>query len=1146
MFDYVDLNPKHFLESILQKRTPPVPTGQPLYTYQISQSDYERLKTILQKTFVHDLSHLKKNANLRALFVLYCAEWWRRSFQGGAWNWLDLLSEINMTEAEENKPLLYEVTESGLDYWRRSVLRSSAGRREFLGTFASEGGLPINQLNSQNNWIERVLKSALEKYLKYGSDLNQIIETRFKVVNVPSTFRDEKSSLKETFVKIIEAVYSLNINHRLSEQNDPITFLQDVNPDWRDQFPIPLDSEQGNLLLGSLIKSASTTISRQQSKRSVFCLNRIARVVDRALKFEASVDIPDMLSLDDQITQKIKSFKSNNPVVVDIELLLSNQQRQVIARGRLKTDSQNTDAYTYQLQPLKFFTFKDSDIVTGSFSLFIRLRNQTRLPYLLEDSSELDFSEPMLFENLLEEKDVLTKNVGFQLLAFGESYSYKANRALLYCPDNSNIDKSKAKVFFSRCRLNIGELIEFSGELSLKTDIFYQFKTDVKDFSHRYELVGHQVEFAKYPSVIFKGLPKVFRYYVESGARTLLNTSTQLRVRPISENAPWQVPGAELTGYYELGVFGNDKEILFKRKIGLLPKEFELSLTPKNNNMHGQIRFSDLNAQPFVGSNVHLLETESNGKDFTLSIQSATETGVPDEMFEFELRLPHREKGLVFFCPFPALGARLFDPDGKVLSDLNYTLMAHNLYGHRLKVFRSNQQEISVLFQLRDFALNGFRQDYIIERRYRFLNQKQHLMEFTLIDWEDDIRSLLIHGVSIDAKVTIEVNMNHQRLCQINVCKYLAELERNNDQQNVLLKKLSLKDFNAMTLEAFQLDAPEKTPVLLEQKQENGVLYPIWSVSELYKKEATWMIQAKDIEVRLRPILWSTNPISEQEVIPEVETEIVSLRQAVNVLTPKHRKDAIQSVLSVMSLNIEHRDWIYLKDFMNRTEGQPIEAFNLWHAVSKHSAFLACLAFQESFHSLLELIEDSITVNWYLVTLSEWEKAYQAVINSMNIMFEKEESDFIKNLIQQKLDNLVVDCFAFKKYSAFDSIKEHLQNKKTTAINDHIFFDCLINPEKNKLLQRNSEEEYPTGLQPTVIWYINRYQLNDIQSKVQSGNPSYRLPVLMMPIILAHNTFHESEMRLNPGQRFELQKIIDFDKEWFETTFNYAFGYFKI
>ena len=179
-----------------------------------------------------------------------------------------------------------------------------------------------------------------------------------------------------------------------------------------------------------------------------------------------------------------------------------------------------------------------------------------------------------------------------------------------------------------------------------------------------------------------------------------------------------------------------------------------------------------------------------------------------------------------------------------------------------------------------------------------------------------------------------------------------------------------------------------------------------------------------------------------------------------------------------------------------------------------------------------------------MVTLSEWENAYQVVKNSMTTMIENEESDFIKNLIQQKIDNLIVDCFAFKKCSAFDSIKEQLQNKTSPLVTDSVFF-ILVEHEKNKLLQRNSEEEYPTGLQDTVIWYINSYQLNGIQSKVQSGSPFYRLPVLMMPIILAHNTLYESEMWLNPSQRFELQKIIDFDLEWFEATFNYAFGYFK-
>ena len=44
MSDYADLNPKLFLENILQSKfsedAHPFPTGEPLYTYQISQLDY--------------------------------------------------------------------------------------------------------------------------------------------------------------------------------------------------------------------------------------------------------------------------------------------------------------------------------------------------------------------------------------------------------------------------------------------------------------------------------------------------------------------------------------------------------------------------------------------------------------------------------------------------------------------------------------------------------------------------------------------------------------------------------------------------------------------------------------------------------------------------------------------------------------------------------------------------------------------------------------------------------------------------------------------------------------------------------------------------------------------------------------------------
>jgi hypothetical protein len=861
MSDYSELNPNLWLQKILSKNSSESEsfstTGNPLYTYQVTQVEYESLKQILQ-TFIGDFDLLKRNQTLCALFVLYCSEWWRRCFHGGAWSWAALLSEIEMDESQANKPHLYEACEKGLLFWKRKVLSSNAGRREFLGTFAAEGGIPINQLNSPNNWIERVLKTALNDYLRFGTDISQIIEQRFEVVNVPATFKDVNSSLKETLGSIVEAVYRLNIQYKLAEQVNPESYLNGIEPAWREQFPIPLDSEQGRLLLESLIKNASKTISKQKEQKSVFRLNRIARVIDNELRFEASVETPTKLVLDFNLTQQIKSFATNNPIVIDIEVLLPNQQRQIIARGRL-TSSIEDESFEYQLQQLKRLTIKENHIAMGAFGLFLRLRNQERIAYPLDSASELDFSEPMLFESSFANGEELSHGQGLKLLGFAESLNVKEERVLLFIPNSSkSFDTSETQFYFPKFELKLGKIVEFSGQLSVITDANYRFKTKHSGSAYQFELNGRFIDYAKNPSLIFKGMPQVMQVNTETGLKSSIHSkSIKIRVRPYGEKASWQVPDTELVGQYEIAVFGEQNQVLFKRRIGVVPKNFSVTLNSGKEVSQGQVAISGLEGFFAFDDSVKVVKQIQTSDKNTIDLQSVEPA--PNETFETFASLPNRVKPLEFTFPFPALGSRLFDPNGEMLSSSVPSLLLNQLHGYRLKVFRSQQREVSVLFRLKDTALHSARQDFEIEKRYRFGDLRTQFISFNLIDWEEEIQNLLNHGESIDAHVVIEVSMNHERLCRLEIKNYLLELERDNERQFVLLKDASLNDFELLSLEAFRLDAPEQNSVQLIQRNDNGIFYPMWDVSPLYKKDADWLIQTKQSRIHLRPILWSTH-----------------------------------------------------------------------------------------------------------------------------------------------------------------------------------------------------------------------------------------------------------------------------------------------
>ena len=78
-----------------------------------------------------------------AMFCVYAAETFRRRHAGGPWTWETVFDEIGPTP---NYQAIHAWVEQGLQHFKRTLLRSRNGDREFLVTLACEGGLPLRLL----------------------------------------------------------------------------------------------------------------------------------------------------------------------------------------------------------------------------------------------------------------------------------------------------------------------------------------------------------------------------------------------------------------------------------------------------------------------------------------------------------------------------------------------------------------------------------------------------------------------------------------------------------------------------------------------------------------------------------------------------------------------------------------------------------------------------------------------------------------------------------------------------------------------------------------------------------------------------------------------------------------------------------------
>ncbi len=108
-----------------------------------------RLKVYLSGA--RQLGRLERVEDLdAAAFVLFGAEWFRRSFSGGVAKWSDLAAAIG---GPVPYPTLTALTREGLRWWGRPVRRHHGANEWFL-TLRLEGGFPSRLLETQERgWL---------------------------------------------------------------------------------------------------------------------------------------------------------------------------------------------------------------------------------------------------------------------------------------------------------------------------------------------------------------------------------------------------------------------------------------------------------------------------------------------------------------------------------------------------------------------------------------------------------------------------------------------------------------------------------------------------------------------------------------------------------------------------------------------------------------------------------------------------------------------------------------------------------------------------------------------------------------------------------------------------------------------------------
>ncbi|WFT85996.1 STY4851/ECs_5259 family protein [Rhizobium leguminosarum] len=262
-----------WLKAFLLSRGISATDGRPLHQYRMTDAEYDGARSLLRMS----RSRLDQDDGPAAsLFVSFCAEWFRREATSFFLRWDALAPDVFGTIPHNRRRDLVEI---GLDYWKRSLIKSETAT-EFLLTLAIEGGISAHVISEYgSSWLADYLRKLMRFALADGNrdhvrgfagDMSNEIRISFR---------------QDGFIDLCcELILKLVEWKQVADQGpvgvDPVSFLDAQHPDWKDSLPIyiPADGDRiaRRLLSGLLVEKAGP-------------MGGSGITVDRYLKFEGGL-----------------------------------------------------------------------------------------------------------------------------------------------------------------------------------------------------------------------------------------------------------------------------------------------------------------------------------------------------------------------------------------------------------------------------------------------------------------------------------------------------------------------------------------------------------------------------------------------------------------------------------------------------------------------------------------------------------------------------------------------------------------------------------------------------------------------------------------------------------------------------------------
>lgn len=1118
------MRPSEWVKNILSARNITYPDGQPLYQYRITDEEFSDLFELLKLSSNMGINHIVKMLSWDACFVFYAAEWWRR-FYSGHWGWEGIFESIGINYNELTISRRNDLIELGLQRWKRD-LRVSDGTRKFLGTIATEGGLPLNQLVDQGGWLKSILKPVLKKHVSRGISISLLIENYRDFI--PRSYRSNE--LENILADIVEIIVKLRKDYALTTRESPLDWLNQHHSDWRNLFPLPIDDASGMSLLSDLVDAASKT-KEDEDAQNPFVIDRyLMRAESSSPDLVAQLDMPTFLKFK---SLGIEKDGSDLPSSYEIEVYEINGDVWPWCRGFLTTYREE------QVIKLSGRTLKLSGI-DATKQLKLRFKSMGEIFHEIEIQSAdlLDFDLPWLFRKI-DDKWVLHGVA---------SQSIKENTALVYVPSNQTIESiSESTELLGKGELFNGRIYSLSGGVQLiADDARFKMSTGDEESLVKYQLSGKMFPFNSVPREIFIGTPDLVEENLMTGFISR-KRGRSLIAKPVGEQTNWKTLSDNDTGFYEIRLLDNNNNILLRKKVGILSADFSYRLCPDSSNVSsGSIKITCATSPNISVSNERVKSRVIKNLSSTDVILEAD--GAPPHSFNLSLIEIGRKREVLLTFPFPSKGALLFDPSGNQGSFSNH-LYLNSLKGYRIKVFDEKYhpgQKVDLTFYLidRDLPLNDARDIYI--RRHPVL--KGEITEFAINDWMPLIGSLMSVSTSLDSSVKVSMVMHgHETFC-FSIFRYENEMMPNWNEGVVeidseILQGIDLNLLEETRVSALFLNQPEQQDYILTPIVSGLAMTGKWLFAPEKRENGPWLIYPlEDSKLKFRPLLWNVKNITDAE--KDDVSDVNSLQKAMSITDKHKRAESIRGVLKLMSRNLEHKSWLYMDHLWEKTRHLPMATFDVWKAAVSEPEFLASLLMRNN-DDILNKLEQEFPLIWELVRLSEWESSLKLYIEKISVNLDGDD-ELLNNLIRkkiQKIESLSLSMLGVAKILRFRLLNEESQELKALKLSVESFLKPRLIEQTQNLLHRQSDSEWPKLLNSYIVKKCS--DLPASYTGLLSEYHPFQKSIIYLPLLLAWRalTSDMEDWPENTADLFKIQQLKNFDEDWFNAIYQFLSGW---